>query len=126
MSCHNSKKAKGELVMETQQLLMKGGKNGALWDTTDANMSLILQRIHLPEEEKKHMPPTGKPQLNEQELTILYNWIKRGANFKIKVNELEPTDKLRCIHCCKIFSSLLQTSKRIMILLPRMKKQFRN
>ncbi|HEY4876954.1 MAG TPA: c-type cytochrome domain-containing protein [Puia sp.] len=97
ISCHNSKKAKGELVMETQQLLLRGGKDGALWDTTDVNMSLLLQRVHLPEEEKKHMPPTGKPQLNEQELTILYNWIKRGANFKIKVNELEPTDTLRSI-----------------------------
>ncbi|HSZ87526.1 MAG TPA: c-type cytochrome domain-containing protein, partial [Puia sp.] len=97
ISCHNSKKAKGELVMETQQLLLRGGKDGPLWDTTDVNMSLLLQRVHLPEEEKKHMPPTGKPQLNEQELTILYNWIKRGANFKIKVNELEPTDTLRSI-----------------------------
>lgn len=95
MSCHNSQKAKGELIMETQQLLQKGGKSGALWDTTDANLSLILQRIHLPEEEKKHMPPNGKPQLNEQEMAILYNWIQRGANFKIKVAELEPTDTLR-------------------------------
>ncbi len=96
-SCHNTKKAKGELVMETQQLLLRGGKDGALWDTTDVNMSLLLQRVHLPEEEKKHMPPAGKPQLNEQELTILYNWIKHGANFKIKVTDLEPTDTLRLI-----------------------------
>ena len=27
-SCHNSKKAKGELVMETEALLLKGGKSG--------------------------------------------------------------------------------------------------
>src|SRR3984893_14371865 len=97
VSCHNNKKAKGELVMETPRLLLKGGKNGALWDTTAPNLSLILQRIHLPEEERKHMPPNGKPQLNDQEVTILYNWIKRGANFKIKVTELEPTDTLRSI-----------------------------
>ncbi|MES1219219.1 MAG: c-type cytochrome domain-containing protein, partial [Bacteroidota bacterium] len=97
MSCHNSKKAKGELVMETQQFLQKGGKSGVLWDTTDANLSLLLQRIHLPEEEKKHMPPAGKPQLTEQEVTILYNWIKHGASFTMKVAELEPTDTLRSI-----------------------------
>jgi len=97
MSCHNSKKAKGELIMETQQLLLKGGKTGALWDTTDVNLSLIMQRIHLPAEEKKHMPPNGKLQLTDQEMTILYNWIKRGANFKIKVIELEPTDTLHAI-----------------------------
>ncbi|HEV3250606.1 MAG TPA: chitobiase/beta-hexosaminidase C-terminal domain-containing protein [Puia sp.] len=97
VSCHNNKKAKGELVMETPRLLLKGGKNGALWDTTAPNLSLILQRIHLPEEEKKHMPPIGKPQLSDQEMAILYNWIKRGANFMIKVTELEPTDTLRSI-----------------------------
>ncbi|HLX90982.1 MAG TPA: c-type cytochrome domain-containing protein [Puia sp.] len=97
ISCHNSKKAKGELIMETQQMLMKGGKDGALWDTTDANLSLILQRIHLPEDEKKHMPPGDKPQLTEQEIAILYNWIKHGSNFKLKVTDLEPTDTLRSI-----------------------------
>lgn len=104
VSCHNNKKAKGELVMETPRLLLKGGKNGALWDTTAPNLSLILQRIHLPEEEKKHMPPIGKPQLSDQEMAILYNWIKRGANFTIKVTELEPTDTLRSI-ARNIFSS---------------------
>ena len=97
LSCHNNAKAKGELVMETQQLLLRGGKSGALWDTTDANLSLLLQRIHLPLEDKKHMPPENKPQLTEQEITILYNWIRGGANFKIKVTELEPTDTLRAI-----------------------------
>jgi hypothetical protein len=97
MGCHNSNKAKGDLVMETRELLLRGGKNGPLWDTTDANLSLMLQRIHLPEDEKKHMPPAGKPQLTEQEITILYNWIKRGANFEVKATELEPTDTLRFI-----------------------------
>ncbi len=33
ISCHNSGKAKGELTMESAALLVKGGKNGALWDT---------------------------------------------------------------------------------------------
>jgi uncharacterized membrane protein len=97
LSCHNSTKAKGELVMETKQLLVRGGKSGTLWDTSDANLSLILQRIHLPLEDKKHMPPENKPQMTEQEITILYNWIRDGANFKVKVTELEPTDTLRAI-----------------------------
>ena len=36
-----------------------------------------MQRIHLPEEEKEHMPPDGKPQLTDEESAILYEWIKR-------------------------------------------------
>jgi len=97
MSCHNSSKAKGGLVMTSPELLLKGGKSGPVLDTSDANMSLLLQRVHLPEEDRKHMPPLGKPQLNDQELAILYNWIRRGANFTVKVTELDPTDTLRTI-----------------------------
>jgi len=97
MSCHNDSKAKGGLVMTTPALLQKGGKSGVVIDTSDANMSLLLQRVHLAEEDRKHMPPLGKPQLNDQELAILYNWIRRGANFTVKVTELDPTDTLRTI-----------------------------
>ncbi|WP_315820393.1 c-type cytochrome domain-containing protein [Paraflavitalea speifideaquila] len=63
MSCHNNSKAKGELIMDTKEALLKGGKSGALWDTTQADGGLLIQRVHLPEEAKKHMPPIGKPQL---------------------------------------------------------------
>jgi len=97
LGCHNSSKAKGGLVVSTPELLLKGGKNGPVLDTSDVNMSLLLQRIHLPEEDRKHMPPRGKPQLNDQEITILYNWIRRGANFTVKAAALEPTDTLRTI-----------------------------
>jgi len=97
VSCHNSNKAKGELVMESPALLLRGGKDGPLWDTADVNMSLIMQRLHLPLEEKKHMPPNGKPQLTDEEMAILYNWIKGGADFKVKVVDLAPTDTLRSI-----------------------------
>jgi uncharacterized membrane protein/mono/diheme cytochrome c family protein len=95
ISCHNSSKAKGELIMETKELLLKGGKDGKLWDTTKADLGLMMQRIHLSEEEKEHMPPTGKPQLTNQELEIIYAWINSGANFEQRVIELSPTDTLR-------------------------------
>lgn len=95
MSCHNSSKAKGELVMETKDLLLKGGKNGVLWDAAQPDLGLMLRRIHLPLEEKKHMPPQGKPQLTETEINILYHWIKGGSNFSAKVLELPANDSLR-------------------------------
>ncbi|HEV8507144.1 MAG TPA: FN3 associated domain-containing protein [Chitinophagaceae bacterium] len=95
MGCHNSKKAKGELVMETPELLLKGGKKGKLWDTTEADFGLLMKRIHLPLEAKKHMPPQGKPQLTEEEISILGQWIKSGADFKVKVLDLDPGSELR-------------------------------
>ena len=105
MSCHNSKKAKGELVMETEQLLLKGGKSGKLWDSTDANLGLMLKRIHLPLEARKHMPPQGKPQLTNDEIAVLSNWIKGGANFKLKVVDLDSSSELKKI-ATKIFSTI--------------------
>ena len=105
MSCHNSKKAKGDLVMETEELLLKGGKTGKLWDSTEADFGLMLKRIHLPLETKKHMPPQGKPQLTEDNIAILSNWIKSGADFKIKVVDLEATSELRKI-ADRIFSTV--------------------
>ena len=93
-SCHNSKKAKGELVMETQELLLKGGKNGKLWDSTAADLGLLLRRVHLPLEAKKHMPPQGKPQLTEEEIEIITQWIHKGSDFKLKVADLPPSDTL--------------------------------
>jgi hypothetical protein len=94
ISCHNDNKAKGELVMETFAKLLKGGKNGVLWDSTQHDFGLLLSRIHLPMDNKKHMPPSGKPQLTEEEANILYHWIHSGANSTAKVINLPATDTL--------------------------------
>ncbi len=97
ISCHNSKKAKGELVMETKELLLKGGKDGKLWDSTQTDFGLMMQRVHLPLESRKHMPPQGKPQLTDDEMEILYRWIKGGASFSTKVSSLPEKDSLRLL-----------------------------
>lgn len=103
-SCHNEKKAKGELIMETEALLLKGGKNGKLWDSTAADLGLFLRRVHLPLEAKKHMPPQGKPQLTEEEIEIITQWIRKGADFKLRVADLSPADTFRRL-ATKIFTT---------------------
>ena len=97
MSCHNNKKAKGDLIMESEESLLKGGKTGKLWDSTESDFGLLLQRVHLPLEQKKHMPPQGKPQLTEEELEIIEGWIRRGSDFTKKASHLPPDDTLRII-----------------------------
>jgi uncharacterized membrane protein len=92
--CHNNKKAKGDLVMETEELLLKGGKSGKLWDSTAADLGLLLRRVHLPLEAKKHMPPQGKPQLTDEETEIISQWIRKGARFDLRVADLDPSDTL--------------------------------
>jgi hypothetical protein len=97
MSCHNARKAKGELVMETKELLLKGGKSGVLWDSTAEDFGLMLQRVHLPLAAKKHMPPEGKPQLTEEEIAVIEQWIRHGADFTLKVAHLPDGDTLKQI-----------------------------
>jgi hypothetical protein len=96
-SCHNSKKSKGDLVMDTKELFMKGGKDGVPWDTTKADLGVMMRRIHMPLDEKEHMPPKGKPQLSDDEMFIIHEWIKRGADFEKKFTDLLPSDTLYVI-----------------------------
>ncbi|HVS96762.1 MAG TPA: chitobiase/beta-hexosaminidase C-terminal domain-containing protein [Puia sp.] len=95
IGCHNSSKAKGELIMETAQLLLKGGKDGPLWDSTEADFGLMMRRIHLPPDDDKHMPPKGKPQLTDAEIAILWQWLKHDPTRTIRVAQLPPSDTLR-------------------------------
>lgn len=95
ISCHNPDKLKGGLMLIDEKSVIKGGKTGKLFVSGQPQMSLLLQRIHLPEEEKKHMPPSGKPQLTAGEMNVLYQWIKENADFKKKVTDLPSTDSLR-------------------------------
>jgi len=95
MGCHNSSKAKGQLIMETTQLLLKGGKDGPIWDSSQADFGLMMRRIHLPPEDEKHMPPKGKPQLTDAEVSILYQWLKHDPTRTIRVAQLAPADTLR-------------------------------
>jgi uncharacterized membrane protein len=97
MSCHNSKKAKGKLVMETREALLRGGKDGKLWDSTAQDLGLLMERIHLSPDDKKHMPPSGKPQLSETEAAVLAAWIRGGSNFDRKVIDLPVQDSLRML-----------------------------
>ncbi len=96
-SCHNEGKAKGGLAMEGAAQMLAGGKSGALWDSAETDLGLLLRRLHLPEESKKHMPPKGKPQLTEKEIELLERWVRSGASFSAKVVELPPTDSLRLL-----------------------------
>jgi uncharacterized membrane protein len=97
VGCHNPNKLKGGLELLDERSILKGGKTGKLFVPGQPQVSLLLQRIHLPEEEKKHMPPTGKTQLTAAEMNILYLWIKENADFKKKVTDLPASDSLRVI-----------------------------
>lgn len=96
VSCHNPDKIKGELMLTDSAALMKGGKSGKLFIAGDADMSLLLQRVHLPMEDKEHMPPKGKVQLTDGEIKVLTAWVNsKNTYFSQKVAELPESDTVR-------------------------------
>lgn len=94
-SCHNANKIKGGLRMDTQELLMKGGKNGVIIKANDVANSELIKRLLLPEEDEHHMPPKGKTPLTAQEISLLHWWIQNGAAFDKKVAQLKPDEKVK-------------------------------
>lgn len=97
ISCHNEKKAKGDLIMTDIEKMLKGGKDGPIWVAGDPLNSHIIKRILLDPSEKKHMPPKGKPQLTPEEIKFLQSWIAKGADIKKSFREYAVEDSFRVL-----------------------------
>jgi len=97
VSCHNPSKLKGELLMTSYENLMKGGENGIIIDLEDPSKSELLRRIHLPIHDKKHMPPNGKRQVEDEDLDLLQWWIDNKACPECIVSELPQDEKIQGI-----------------------------
>lgn len=94
ISCHNPQKAKGGLDMTTVAAITAGGKNGVIWVPGDTANSTLIHHIHLPLEDKKHMPPQGKVQLTPLETFMLLSWISSGADTDKPINDYAREDTL--------------------------------
>lgn len=90
VSCHNPKKTKGELLLNTIDGWKQGGKTGKFIVAGDLENSLMSIRAHLPLDSKEHMPPTGKLQLEKDEITFIDWWISNMSNYTHKVADLSP------------------------------------
>jgi uncharacterized membrane protein len=97
LNCHNLEKAKGGLILADAKSMLKGGKNGQLFVPGKPEISLLLQRIHLPVNEKKHMPPKDETQLTDDEMALLSLWVKQNGEMKKKVLDLAENDSLRIL-----------------------------
>jgi uncharacterized membrane protein len=95
ISCHNSSKSKGDLVLNRQESVLKGGASGALFLPGDPDNSLLIQRLHLPVDDEKHMPPKGKTQLTDEEKALIELWIFHNAPFEQRIVQLPDGHPLR-------------------------------
>ncbi len=79
VSCHGPAKTNGGLRLDTWEFLVKGGKHGGVMKPGDLAASALVRRIDLPVDEKEHMPPRGKPQLADDDLTLIEWWVGAGS-----------------------------------------------
>ena len=80
-NCHSAIKKKNGLRLDTEDFIRKGGKNGKILTVGNPEKSTLFAHLILPEDDDKHMPPKGKPQLTIKEIEAIHFWIKKGASF---------------------------------------------
>jgi uncharacterized membrane protein len=102
IQCHNSEKKKGNLQLTSIDLILKGGKKGPAITAFNAQESLIIQRMLLDPASDKHMPPKGKPQLNNKEINLIYWWVQHGASINDKLGVALLNDTVKNLIASKI------------------------
>ncbi len=97
VQCHKTGKMKGKYNMETYDLLVKGGKEGAGVVPGDIEGSNIIVRMELPVDDEEHMPPEGKTDITDDELAVIRWWVESGASPDQKVSEAEMPAEIEAI-----------------------------
>ena len=100
-SCHQPKKAEGELDLTSAAGVREGGESGSVIDEKDWRKSLLWQRIA-----DSEMPPDDSPQLTSRERDGLRAWLESGAKFRnsslskqLDFHDVNPLLLLRCTVC---------------------------
>ncbi|MGI8980357.1 MAG: DUF1549 domain-containing protein [Pirellulaceae bacterium] len=79
LKCHSGEQAKGKLRMETRELLLKGGENGAVVVSGKSGESELIRLVAGLEKERV-MPQQG-PRLKEEQIGLLRAWIDQGLRW---------------------------------------------
>ncbi|MGP1992421.1 c-type cytochrome domain-containing protein [Zobellia laminariae] len=87
VSCHNPKKAKGELLLNSEEGILNGGENGFVIETSKSSESELFTRLILPMDNDDHMPPEGKTQPSKEEVELVRAWIDSGSSFEKTIAE---------------------------------------
>src|SRR5438445_3163064 len=93
LACHNKTSAKGKLVLETPQDILKGGDSGPAVIPKKSGSSLLLKAASHQLEDTVMPPAANKVQasdLTPEELALIKLWIDQGA--KASANIVRPIE----------------------------------
>ncbi len=83
LDCHNAKDAEGQLILESYDLLMKGGEDGPVVVPGKSGESILVKSVEGSFEKdgkRKIMPPGAKrKKLDSEEVALVKAWIDAGA-----------------------------------------------
>jgi mono/diheme cytochrome c family protein len=80
VACHGEEKHKAGLRLDSFELALKGGEDGAVIKPGDLKGSELFRRITLPDTDDDVMPSDGKPHLSAAEIKLIEFWIEHGAS----------------------------------------------
>ncbi|MDQ2658086.1 MAG: hypothetical protein M3Y60_11760 [Bacteroidota bacterium] len=95
--CHSTRKQKGDLRLDKEEFIMRGGKDGLILTDAVADSSALYKRLVLPLEHDDHMPPGEKPQLTSSEIALIKYWIEEQVRFDKPVTAFENREKIAAI-----------------------------
>ncbi len=95
--CHSSRKQKGDLRLDKEEFISRGGKDGVIIADGPADSSALFKRLVLPLEHDDHMPPNEKPQLSSSEIALIKYWLEERAQFDKPVARFENHEKIAAI-----------------------------
>ena len=101
VNCHNSNKAKNDLILTDYEHLVKGGENQHAIVPGNAEESLIYKYALLPMQDSLHMPPSGKLQLEADEIKLIGWWINSGAHANEKYANMQKADSIHPVMLSK-------------------------
>ena len=91
LECHHRRYVFAELNLETRVLAMKGGRSGPVIVPGAPHQSLLYRVLLLGHESPVAMPPTPE-RVEGEDLRILHDWIRQGANWPEGERLVAPQD----------------------------------
>ena len=88
INCHGEDKHKGNLRLDSYRALMRGGKDGPVIQTGNAQASDLFRRISLPASHDDFMPK-GKSPLTADQVKTIELWIGAGASDRLAVDAIK-------------------------------------
>jgi uncharacterized membrane protein/mono/diheme cytochrome c family protein len=91
-ACHSEKRQKGNLRLDGEEFIRKGGDSGPI---LKGRAGELCRRLLLPEEHEDHMPPIEREQPSSAEIELIVAWVESGADFNAKVASLDNASLIK-------------------------------